>query len=125
MGLKYQKRISLGSRCSRKAVGLPISVGPALPETQVDRPAFRHRTPRSPVARYTKRRCQGSFGSFLGSGPARADDGGARYDAARGAMAEDQSMVATFVGKRLSPPYSGLCALPSNQPMPNAIIVAV
>jgi hypothetical protein len=41
------------------------------------------------------------------------------------ATAEDRWMVAAFVGKRLSPPYSGLCALPSNQPMPNAISVAV
>jgi hypothetical protein len=39
MDLNYQKRISLGSRCSRKAVGLSVSVGPALPETQLDCPA--------------------------------------------------------------------------------------
>src|SRR5580700_973500 len=64
-------------------VGLPVSVGPVLPESQADRPAFCHRTRRSPTARYTKRRCQGSFGSFLGSGRGRADDDRVRYVAAR------------------------------------------
>jgi hypothetical protein len=65
LGLEIPECISLGSGCPRNPVELPVSVGPALPETQAARPAFRHRTPRSPAARYTKRRCQGSFGSFF------------------------------------------------------------
>jgi hypothetical protein len=66
-----------------KPVGSPVSVCPEHPECRAGRLACRHRIRRSPAAPYTKRRCQGWFGSFLGSGRARADDGRVRYGVAR------------------------------------------
>jgi len=56
------------------------TVDRGFPEFQAGRPARRHRIRRS---QYTKRRCQGWFGSFFGSDRGRADDGRVRHGAAR------------------------------------------
>jgi HSP20 family protein len=79
----YSRSFSLSNKIDQNRIAAATQSGdPALPESQADRPAFCHRTRRSPTAQYTKRRCQDSFGSFLGSGRAHADDGRVRYGAA-------------------------------------------